>query len=85
MAKTVTRPLVIDDSGRDAELPEAMSLLVSPASGEYPDEVMTAFQTQALVQAALESMFQYKIQYSTTDIQAGVAKLPTGCVYLVYE
>jgi hypothetical protein len=81
-----TRPLVINkEDGRDAELPLDTSLLVTPATGVHPNEVMTSYQTQAMVQSALESMFAYKIQYSMTDIQAGVAKLPTGCVYLVYE
>jgi hypothetical protein len=80
-----TRPLIINEDGFDSVLPHDVPLLTSPATGDEPDEVMTSFQTQAMMASSIESMFAYKIQYSMEDIQAGVAKLPTGCVYLVYE
>jgi hypothetical protein len=81
----VARPLIIKEDGFNAELPLDMSLRTSPATGDDPNEVMTSYQTQAMMASSIESILAYRVTYSMDDIQAGVAKLPTGCVYLVYE
>jgi hypothetical protein len=82
-----TRPLIIDEDGSIARLPEGMPLQVNPAleDNEAPQWSQVLMSIQASVEASIKAMFEYKIQYSTEDIEAGVAQLPTGCVYLVYE
>jgi hypothetical protein len=82
-----TKPLIIDTNGCISQLSDGMPLQVNPAVGI--DDAPQMIQVQALVATMLEetirNVFAYQIQYSPNDIQAGVAALPTGCVYLVYE
>jgi hypothetical protein len=82
-----TRPLTIDIDGHISRLPDGVPLQVNPAMNDT--DAPQLLQMQASIQATLEmtlnAMFDYRVQYSTNDIQAGVAKLPTGCIYLVYE
>ena len=81
------RPLVINEDGCDTLLPDGVPLSTNPAV--ELEDVPQMGQMQAYVMSTLQQMvlsiLDYRIQYSTEDIEAGVAGLPTGCVYLVYE